>query len=290
MRNPILISILLFSFITAVMGQEIPNNPSVNQSRLNSAVALLIILTILFSVLTVLFFFFYRKGESYLSTRLINSKHFLSSLPGRSILFFLQLVLFILLLAGMANDVWSTQSNARYGVVSVDSVGNRVYYADACSNINGISAKQCSTGRAAGAFTLIFGIGAILLCTVVLADLAFLLFRKTTQERYYFNVWLQSLCNMFITASTLIWALGAHLALSASNGSSLHLGPSWGLFLTSFILALILQLAHCFVYTLNDYTYNTLNFCQTSSQASTNPTTTTSPNDVHGINQFNNNV
>lgn len=159
---------------------------------------------------------------------------------------FLQLCVFVFDLAALAADMWSVtdfrgSGNAAFGVTGThdkDGSGHYQKYAD-CRGTDDVK-NLCGTAKAAGAFTLIFGLlGVFAALFATIAVIAAALGKSTP-----IDAWVSVLVNVewvCALAQVMIWGVSFHNLYVQVLGSDsfIKLGASWALAFVSMILGII---------------------------------------------------
>lgn len=162
---------------------------------------------------------------------------------------FLQLVVWVLILAAVAHDVWSTDDpeNVAWGTIGVrgppiDESGD-VHRYDCSSGMTDDQLMLCQTLIASAAWTLIFGIFAVFVSLALTIHAIMACFSKSTPLSAPV---LGNLQWILILASVIIWSVCADVGIDADyvgHGlADVELGSSWVLALVSLILAFIVNL------------------------------------------------
>jgi len=154
----------------------------------------------------------------------------------------LQFVLFVLLLACLAENSWTYYSRkvtvgfsqtttewVKFGLAGSRSKGDSSNTRYDCSAVASSVRTYCRTYQTAGAFTLIFGLFAIFSAFFLLLVSAVTLLGKTVGPMVHLLVpqvaLVQFLC---LQAMVLIWGVSGHDLIKQAN-SNVDLGASWAL-------------------------------------------------------------
>jgi len=154
----------------------------------------------------------------------------------------LQLAIFALFLAAMADDTWSSKNGFGLGVTGghdADKPGNN-YNKYSSSGLGGDDLDFFNTVITAGAFTLIFGVLACIVSLVLLIGVG-----ADAAGKAMAGIPVPLLGNLqwiFMMGSMMIWAVSAQGALNGASSAwttKPDLGNSWILCFVAMVLALI---------------------------------------------------
>jgi len=170
-------------------------------------------------------------------------------LPGATFTYvfaFLQLAMWVFLLAALAADQWSQYSfpfgggTFYYGVVAEHNSGSSTTYS--CSGTQGNdNINLCNTPVAAGAWTLIFGLITIFVSFFLTLIVLFSALNQSFLNAFKVHVPCLALFQLIgFIAMMMIWGISAHNVVYLESGSdnNLTLGASWALIVVDVLLGI----------------------------------------------------